>query len=108
MLPPDPVRDRDARGAVDKAIGTQWEVAIRYAVAHTNPNQRPACNLRANLVTAAHAIASSFGAYTGRNRLRRTRLPQPTAVLAGRALRAGCGLSDYELAGMGGRPRRPD
>src|SRR5262249_43763600 len=34
----DPVRDRDARGAVDKTLATQWEVAIRYAVAHTNPN----------------------------------------------------------------------
>src|SRR5439155_20207064 len=83
----DPVRDRDARGAVDKTLATQWEVAIRYAIAHTNPNQRQAGNLRANLVTQAHAIASSFGAYTGRNRLRRTRLAQPAAVLAGRAMR---------------------
>jgi hypothetical protein len=104
-LPPDPVRDRDARGAVDKTLATQWEVAIRYAVAHTNPNQRPVANLRANLVTQAHAIASSFGAYTGRNRLRRTRLPQPAAVLAGRAMRSGFVLSDPELAVIAGLPQ---
>src|SRR5205807_2813065 len=94
----DPVRDRDARGAVDKSLGTQWEVAIRYAVAHTNPNQRPTDNLRAGLVTQAHAIASSFGAYTAGNRLRRVRLSQPAAVLAGRAMRSGFVLSDPELA----------
>src|SRR5204863_7774491 len=101
----DPVRERDARGAVDKSLGTQWEVAIRYAVAHTNPNKLPARNLRANLVTAAHAIASSFGIYTGRNRLRRVRLPQPAAVLAGRAMRAGFVLSDPELAVIAGLPQ---
>ena len=33
----DPQRDRDARTGVDKLTGPQWEVAIRYAVAHTNP-----------------------------------------------------------------------
>ena len=104
-LPPDPVRDRDARGAVDKTLATQWEVAIRYAASHTNPNQRPAANLRANLVTHAHAIASSFGAYTARNRLRRTRLPQPAAVLAGRAMRSGFVLSDPELAVIAGLPQ---
>ncbi len=101
----DPVRDRDARGAVDKTLATQWEVAIRYAVAHTNPNQRPAANLRATLVTQAHAIASSFGAYTGRNRLRHIRLPKPAAVLAGRAMRSGFVLSDPELAVLAGLPQ---
>jgi hypothetical protein len=101
----DPVRDRDARAAVDKAIGTQWEVTIRYAVAHTNPNQRPAGNLRAGLVTRAHAIASAFGIYTGRNRLRRGRLPHAAVVLAARAFRSGFVLSDPELAVIAGLPQ---
>jgi energy-coupling factor transporter ATP-binding protein EcfA2 len=101
----DPVRDRDARGAVDKVLATQWEVAIRYAVAHTNPHQRPAANLRAGLVTAAHALGSSFGVYTGRNRLRRIKLPHPAAVLAGRAMRSGFVLSGPELAVLAGLPQ---
>jgi hypothetical protein len=101
----DPVRDRDARGGVDKSLATQWEVAIRYAVAHTNPDQRPAANLRATLVTQAHAIASSFGAYTARNRLRRVRLPDAAQVLAARGFRSGFLLSDPELAVIAGLPR---
>ena len=99
------MRDRDARGAVDKTLATQWEVAIRYAVAHTNPNRRPAANLRATLVTPAHAIASSFGAYTARNRLRRSRLPHAAQV--SRPGRCGRGflLSDPELAALAGLPQ---
>jgi hypothetical protein len=104
-LPPDPLRDRDARGAVEKTLATQWEVAIRYAVAHTNPNGRPVADLRASVVTQAHAIASSFGAYTARNRLRGTRLPHPAAVLATRAMRSGFVLSDPELAALAGLPQ---
>jgi hypothetical protein len=104
-LPPDALRDRDARAAVDKSLATQWEVAIRYAVARINPSGRPVDNFRGNLVTQAYAIASAFGAYTARNRLRRRRLLRPAAVLAGRAMRSGFLLSAPELAVIAGLPQ---
>jgi len=104
-VPADPLRERDGRAAIDKALPTQWEVAIRYAAAHTNPNAVPEENLRARLVTTAHALASSFGAYTARNRLRRLRMPHPAATLAGRSMRRGFLLSAPELAAIAALPQ---
>jgi energy-coupling factor transporter ATP-binding protein EcfA2 len=104
-FPADPLRERDGRAAIDKTLPVQWEVAIRYAAAHTNPNLVPEENLRARVVTTAHAIASAFGAYTARNRLRRLRMPQPAATLARRSMRRGFLLSAPELAAMAALPR---
>ncbi|MEJ3741813.1 type IV secretion system DNA-binding domain-containing protein [Actinomycetes bacterium KLBMP 9797] len=102
---PDPLRERDARPAMDKTIGAQWEVAIRYAVAHVATRagaDRDAITRR--LVTLAHGLASSYGAFTGRNRLRRLRLPQPLPVLTGRPLRRGFLLSADELSAIAALP----
>lgn len=100
----DPLRERDARAAVEKVAGPQWEVAIRYGVAHTNPRHLPAQHLQARLATLAHAIASAHGAYTAANRLRRRPLRHPTAVLAGRVFTRGFLLSAPELAAVAGLP----
>jgi hypothetical protein len=101
----DPQRDRDTRAGVDKLAGLQWEVAIRYAVAHTNPRRSTRVDLKPRLVTLAHGIASAFGAWTGRNRLRRRRLRRPVQVLAARVLRSGFLLNTGELAAIAALPR---
>jgi hypothetical protein len=105
QVPPDPVRDHDARPAVDKSVAPQWEVAIRYAVAAipTRDDADPDVITR-RLTTLAHGLASAYGAYTGRNRLRRRPMPQPAAVLAGRRMSRGFLLSAEELAAVAALP----
>jgi hypothetical protein len=98
----DPVRDRDARPALDKSLRPQWETAIRYAVATTRSGSPELTTRR--LTILAHGIASAFGAYTGRNRLRRRHLATPAAVLAGRRFSRGFLLSVDELAVIAGLP----
>jgi len=103
---PDPLRDRDARPAIDKTVGPQWETAVRYAVANTNTRTTggdPQAITR-RLTTMAHGLASAYGAYAGRNRLRRLRLPQPVTVLAARPMRRGFLLSAQELTAIAGLP----
>ena len=89
---------------MDKAAGPQWEAAIRYAVAHTNPRGLPQDGLRRRPVTVAHGLACVYGACTGRNRLRRRRLRAPAAVLAGRRLTGGFLASAGELAAIAALP----
>jgi hypothetical protein len=101
----DPQRDRDGRAGLDKLAGTQWEVAIRYAVAHTNPRASLPEDLKPRLVTLAHGVASAFGVWTGRNRLRRIRLAHPAPVLAARVLRRGFLLNTAELASIAALPQ---
>jgi hypothetical protein len=105
QLPPDPVRDRDARPAIDKTLAPQWEVAIRYAVAAipTRQDTDPDVTTR-RLVTLAHGMAAAYGVYTGRNRLRRRRLRAPAVVLAERWLSRGFLLSAEELTAVAGLP----
>ncbi|GIJ74089.1 type IV secretory system conjugative DNA transfer family protein [Virgisporangium ochraceum] len=98
----DPIRDRDARPAVDKSLRPHWETAIRYAVT-TNRSGGPDIT-GGRLATVAHAIASSFGTYTGRNRFRRRTLSHAAAVLSGRRLSRGFLLSVDELAVVAGLP----
>jgi hypothetical protein len=94
----DPVRDRDARAAVDAAVQPLWEAAVRYAVTHTNSRRVDPAHLRPRLVTHADGIASAFGVYTARNRLRRLPVRDPARVVAGRRLRRGFLLPAGELA----------
>jgi hypothetical protein len=101
----DPQRERDSRAGLDKLAGSHWETAIRYAIAHTNPRRTRPADLRPRLVTLAHGVASSFGVWAGRNRLRRRGLRRPALVLAGRALRSGFLLSTTELAGIAALPQ---
>lgn len=104
LIRADPQRDRDAKEAVDKLTGAQWAVAIRYAVAHTNPRQNDPANLQPRLATVAHGLASAFGAWTGRNRLRRIKLAHPQQVMARRPLRHGFVLNATELSSLAALP----
>jgi hypothetical protein len=99
----DPQRERDARAAVDKLTGPQWEIAVRYAVAHTGRGGT-AQTLAPRLTSLAHGIASAYGVYAGRNRLRRLRLKHPAQMLASRPMRRGFLLSGTELAALAGLP----
>jgi hypothetical protein len=100
----DPRHERDARAAVDKLTGVPlWEVAVRYAVAHTGPGGTPR-TLAPRLAGLAHGLAASFGVYAGRNRLRRIRVRRPARVLASRVLRRGFLLQIGELSTLAGLP----
>ncbi|ROO52768.1 type IV secretion system coupling TraD/TrwB family protein [Micromonospora sp. Llam0] len=101
----DPQRERDGRAGVDKLAGIQWEVAIRYAVAHSNPRDSKPEDLKPRLVTLAHTIASAFGMWTGRNRLRRLRITRPAQVLDARVFRRGFLLNTDELASIAALPQ---
>jgi hypothetical protein len=101
----DPLRDRDARAAIDKTIGPQWEVAIRYAMATTTIRAGADPDaIGRRLTTLAHGLASAFGAYAGRNRLRRRRMRKSAVVLAARRFSRGFLLSAGELASIAGLP----
>ncbi len=101
----DPQRERDGRAGIDKLADPQWEVGIRYAVAHTNPRGGKPADLKPRLVTLAHGVASAFGVWTGRNRLRRITLAHPAPVLAARVLRRGFLLNTAELASIAALPQ---
>jgi hypothetical protein len=100
----DPLRDRDARATTDAAAGPLWEVAVRYAVVHTNPRAVDPTPLQARLTTRVDAVAAAFGVHTARNRLRRLPLPDPASVLAARALVRGFLLPADQLAALAGLP----
>ncbi|GLL03712.1 type IV secretory system conjugative DNA transfer family protein [Dactylosporangium matsuzakiense] len=103
---PDPIRDHDGRPALVKAIGSQWEVGVRYAVT-TRPERGTAPDadaVRRRLITVAHSIASAYGIYTGRNRLQRRPLARPAAVLAARGFTSGFLLSADELTVLAALP----
>ncbi|GIF98771.1 type IV secretory system conjugative DNA transfer family protein [Catellatospora citrea] len=98
----DPVADRDAKAALDKTEYPLWETAIRFAAvdATTRAGTDPTPRLR----TLIKGVTAAFDAYTGRNRLRAMRLPDPQPVLADRALRRGFLTSTPELAALAGLP----
>ena len=115
--PADPLRERDARAAIDKTAGPQWEVAVRFAVAaEPDPRQRSGtptgrgAGLRRRAAqprttNLADAIAAAFGVYSSRNRLHRGRLNAPAATLSARAMRHGFVLSTPELSAIAGLPQ---
>jgi hypothetical protein len=100
--PADPVADRDAKAALDKTGFPLWETAIRYAA--TDTNTRAGTDPMPQLHTLVKGVTAAFNTYTGRNRLRATRLPDPQAVLAARALRRGFLTSTPELSAIAGLP----
>ncbi|MBT8226213.1 MAG: type IV secretion system DNA-binding domain-containing protein [Dactylosporangium sp.] len=103
----DPLREHDARPGLDKSLGPQWQVALRYAAATTtarNASGTPTEATIRRLTTLAAGLAAAFGVYTGRNRLRRLRCQHPVPVLAARPMRAGFLLSAEELATIAALP----
>ena len=101
----DPSRGADVADILGKAAQPCWAVTIRYAVAAT-PTGNPGLDRQAaaRLRGRAHAVASAFSLYAGRNRLDRHRLHHPAQVLAGRRLGRGDLLSVAELAAVAHLP----
>jgi len=102
---PDPQRTTDIRAIMDKAAHPQWESVVRYAVASTaitSSATSPAATGR--LRGRAHAVASAFALYSGRNRFARHRLRRPAQTLASRRMGRGDLLSVPELAALAHLP----
>jgi energy-coupling factor transporter ATP-binding protein EcfA2 len=101
----DPARERDIRAAIDKATtGPHWETAIRYAAATDRSRGEDSHQVAVRLSGIARGLAAAYAVYTGPNRLRRVRMPQPVAALAGRRLHRGFLLSTPELAALAALP----
>jgi hypothetical protein len=96
----DPSRAADVTEILGKAAQPCWAVTIRYAVATTATDRLAAARLRGR----AHAVASAFSLFTGRNRLERHRLRHPAPALAARRLGRGDLLSVAELAALAHLP----
>ncbi|HEY3942560.1 MAG TPA: hypothetical protein VGL60_08745, partial [Acidimicrobiales bacterium] len=88
----DPSRSADVADILEKAAQPCWAITVRYAVASAatdNPAaERQTTDRQAmpRLRGRAHAVASAFSLYAGRNRLDRRRLRHPAQVLAARRL----------------------
>jgi hypothetical protein len=96
----DPTRSADVAAILGKAAQPCWIVAIRYAVATMRGDSKDRSRQRGR----AHAVASSFALYSGRNGLERARLRHPAAALASRRLRRGDLVSVSELAALAHLP----
>ena len=96
----DPSRSADVADILDKAAQPCWTITIRYAVATTATDGQATARLRGR----AHAVASAFALYAGRNRLDRHRLRRPAHVLAARRLGRGNLVSVAELAALAHLP----
>ena len=96
----DPARSADVAAILDKAAQPCWAVTLRYAVVTDHPGRTAKAGLRGR----AHAVASAFAVYAGRNHLDRHRLRHPVTVLAARRLGRGDLLSVAELAALAHLP----
>ena len=96
----DPTRAGDVADILDKAAQPCWAIAIRYAVVTTATDRQAKARLRGR----AHAVATAFALFSGRNRLERHRLRHPARVLAGRRLARGDLVSVAELAALAHLP----
>lgn len=107
----DPVGDVRRRAAADKAASVpHWQIAVRYAVATrasvTGTDQRRnEHRQRERMAGLAHTLASASAAYARPNALRRMRMRDPVAVLAGRRLRAGFLATVEELGVLAALPQ---
>jgi hypothetical protein len=99
----DPSRPADVAEILDKAAQPCWAITIRYAVTATDVDGS-ACHATARLRGRAHAVASAFSLYAGRNRLDRRRLRHPVTALARRHLGRGDLVSVAELAALAHLP----
>jgi hypothetical protein len=96
----DPTRAADVADILDKAAQPCWAIAIRYAVATTATDRQAKARLRGR----AHAVATAFALFSGRNRLERHRLAHSARVLAGRRLGKGNLVSVAELGALAHLP----
>ena len=96
----DPTRSADVADILDKAAQPCWAIAVRYAVTTVAVDGQAKARLRGR----AHAVASAFALFSGRNRLERHRLARPAQVLAARRLGKGNLVSVAELAALAHLP----
>ncbi|MHB1584191.1 MAG: type IV secretion system DNA-binding domain-containing protein [Acidimicrobiales bacterium] len=96
----DPARSADVSAILDKAAQPCWAIAIRYGVTTDDPGPQARAALRGR----AHAVASAFAVYAGRNHLDRHRLRRPSKTLAARRLGRGDLVSVAELAALAHLP----
>ena len=96
----DPTVAGDVRAILDKAAHPTWESVIRYAVTTASTDD----DVRARLRGRAHALASAFALFAGRNYFQRRRLRHPATALASRRLGRGDLLSVPELAALAHLP----
>lgn len=95
------------KAIVGKQRGSQYETAVRYAVATHLAADAPETDVRQARDTArgrAHALAASFATYTEHNHYTRARLRHPARELASRRLGRGDLLSVPELAAIAHLP----
>ena len=97
----DPTRSADVADIVDKAAQPAWAVVVRYALRSCTATDADAM---ARLRGRAHAVASAFAIYSGRNRFARRRLRRPLETLAARRLGRGNLMSVAELAAIAHLP----
>jgi Type IV secretion-system coupling protein DNA-binding domain/TraM recognition site of TraD and TraG len=104
----DPSRGADVSDILDKAAQPCWAISVRYVVATTGNeidngtgSDRSAT---ARLRGRAHAVASAFALFSGRNRFDRHRLAHPARALAARRLGRGNLVSVKELAALAHLP----
>jgi hypothetical protein len=100
-----PERAGEIRAILSKAAEPRFAVTIRYAAATTHTADPNAA--RAWARTRAHAIASAFGIFSGRNHFTRHRLRHPVPALAARRMCRGDLLSVTELAAIAHLPHDP-
>jgi hypothetical protein len=93
----DPSRSADVADILDKAVQPCWAICVRYALSTTATDRQSAARLRGR----AHAVASAFSLFAGRNR---HRLRHPAQVLAERRLGRGDLVSVAELAALAHLP----
>jgi len=96
----DPSLARDIRLILEKAAQQAYEVHIRYGAATTRQDAMGKGQLRGR----AHAVASAFSVYGGRNGLRRGRLRRPEMWMHSRRMKRGDLLSVRELAALAHLP----
>ncbi len=96
----DPSRAPDVRMILDKASGPGWEMVVRYGVGTESEGRE----VRRRLRGRAHAVASAFGLFTGRNRLARRWLRRPERALVSRRLGRADLVSVDELAALAHLP----
>jgi hypothetical protein len=102
--PVDPTRDRDVAAILDKAAQPAWAVTLRYAIAATATTTGTDRAAQGRLRGRAHAIASAYALYAGRNRLDRRRLNRPAQAIASRRIGRGNLVSVAELAALAHLP----
>jgi hypothetical protein len=96
----DPSRSADVADILDKAAQPCWTISVRYALSTTATDRQAGARLRGR----AHAVASAFALFAGRNRFERHRLAHPARVLAERRFGRGDLVSVAELAALAHLP----